>query len=63
MATFPRPKADELQEARNNLTYWKWLGKALASTEARIKADHLLATKEEIKYAKQVEKLEGKAKA
>lgn len=57
---FPRTKASELQEARNHLTYWKWLGEALASAQARIKADILLAAKEEIKHAKQVEKLEAK---
>jgi hypothetical protein len=60
MTTFPRSKADELQEARNHLEYYRWKGNALVSAQARIHGDLALCAKEGVKWAKQVEKLEGK---
>jgi hypothetical protein len=63
MATFPRSKADELQEARNHLEYFYYKFVSLGAAQERIKADLKLCEKEHDKWEKVVEKLEGEEKA
>ena len=57
MVTYPRSKADELQEARNHLEYFNRKIEALASAQAQIKADLAICQKEASSWAARIEKL------
>jgi hypothetical protein len=59
MPSFPRSKADELQEARNHLEYFKRQGKALEGAIKQMTVDVAICTKEVMTWEGRIEKLEG----
>lgn len=63
MASFPRSKANELQEARTHLEYFKAKGAALEKAVGQMKDDLRICQKEAKTWEGRIEKLEGKAKA